>query len=298
MTSNNLQATPISMMFADGHPRLDPTRIQSQLIRLEDTILFSLIERAQFPLNKDIYIPGAVEIKKPRGKHHDLSLMDFLLCEQEALESRIGCFSSPDECPFFPDALEKSIVELPSRPHSHVLYAHDSVNVNSIIKPQYITKVLPLICPSSGESGYNSNFNWEGGSMDGTGNGNAGSAATCDIACLQALSRRIHLGKYIAEYAFQTRPDVFSSLLAQEGNVDGVSAALAEASSWVDDEGLAQRLTLKAKSYGMDPSFSAEKSGKIDVNAVLFVYQEIIMPLTNRVGVEYLIQRHRGIQSE
>ena len=34
--------------------------------------------------------------------------------------------------------------------------------------------------------------------------GNYGSAAVCDIAVLQALSKRIHFGKFIAEAKFQS----------------------------------------------------------------------------------------------
>lgn len=74
--------------------------------RLEDTITFHLIERAQFPVNKTIYVAGGVPIPGS-----NLSLMDYLLREQEKLQSRVRRYESPDEHPFFPDALETPILE-------------------------------------------------------------------------------------------------------------------------------------------------------------------------------------------
>lgn len=57
---------------------LDLGNIRYTLIRLEDTIIFSLIERAQFPLNPSIYIPGAVPLPNFKG-----SFLDWLLTEVE-----------------------------------------------------------------------------------------------------------------------------------------------------------------------------------------------------------------------
>lgn len=42
-------------------------RIRSILVRLEDTIIFGLIERAQFSHNAKIYIPGGILELKQRG---------------------------------------------------------------------------------------------------------------------------------------------------------------------------------------------------------------------------------------
>jgi hypothetical protein len=51
--------------------------------RLEDTITFNLIERAQFPLIRTIYVPGALQLPEV-----NLSFLDWLLREQERLHSR------------------------------------------------------------------------------------------------------------------------------------------------------------------------------------------------------------------
>jgi len=57
---------------------LDLGNIRYTLIRLEDTIIFNLIERAQFPLNRSVYIPGGVSLPDFNG-----SFLDWLLTEVE-----------------------------------------------------------------------------------------------------------------------------------------------------------------------------------------------------------------------
>jgi len=57
---------------------LDLGNIRYTLIRLEDTIIFNLIERAQFPLNRSVYVAGAVPLPGFDG-----SFLDWLLTEVE-----------------------------------------------------------------------------------------------------------------------------------------------------------------------------------------------------------------------
>ncbi|CAL5371195.1 unnamed protein product [Camellia sinensis] len=44
-------------------------------------------------------------------------------------------------------------------------------------------------------------------------NGNCGSAAVCDTICLQALSKRIHYGKFVAEAKFRASPDAYEAAI-------------------------------------------------------------------------------------
>ena len=63
-----------------GDP-LSLDRIRSTLIRLEDTIIFSLIERAQFAHNPKVYERGA--IKELRAMGHEGSWLEWFLKETE-----------------------------------------------------------------------------------------------------------------------------------------------------------------------------------------------------------------------
>jgi chorismate mutase len=243
--------------------------LQDDSRRLEDTITFHLIERVQFPLNKNIYVPGAVPIPDS-----DLSFMDWYLREQEKLQSLIRRFESPDEYPFFPEQLQQSI--LPSLAYPKILHPN-KVDVNDKIKTFYIEQFLPAVCPDFGRED-------RGVSQE-----NYGSSATCDIACLQALSRRIHFGKFVAESKFQSETEKFTQLI-KAGDRDGIGEAITNKAV---EKTVLERLKLKAQTYGTDPSVGATGAhqAKINVDAVVSMYEDFVIPLTKEVEVEYLMQR-------
>ncbi|KAK4208447.1 chorismate mutase [Rhypophila decipiens] len=248
---------------------LDLSRIRYQLIRLEDTITFHLIERVQFPLNKSIYIPGAVPIP-----NSNLSFMDWYFSEQEKIQSLIRRYESPDEYPFFPEAVQTPILDPLNYPK--ILHPND-VNVNDKIKKFYIEQFLPKVVPDFGRED-------RGVSLE-----NYGSSATCDIACLQALSRRIHFGKFVAESKFQSETDKFTRLI-RAGDRDGIGEAITNKAV---EKKVLERLKLKARTYGTDPSMNPDGADhvKINVDAVVSMYETFVIPLTKEVEVEYLMQR-------
>jgi len=60
-----------------------------------------------------------------------------------------------------------------------------------------------------------------------------------------------------------------------------------------------ERLRLKAKTYGSDPSITGTTdNGKINVEAVVKMYAQVVIPLTKVVEVEYLMQRLKGTEWE
>ncbi|KAI9928152.1 hypothetical protein AWENTII_007846 [Aspergillus wentii] len=260
--------------LSNASKALDLANIRFQLIRLEDTITFHLIERVQFPHNKTIYVPGGVSIPGS-----DLSLLDYLLREQERLQSRVRRYESPDEYAFFPDVLEKPILQ----PLEYPKILHDNdVCVNETIKQRYAEEIIPAICPQFGREDR------------GEGQENYGSAATCDVNCLQALSRRIHFGKFVAESKFQSETEKFVKLIKAEDR-EGIDAAITNAAV---EKKVLERLGLKAKTYGTDPAFPEESGQKINVDAVVAMYKECVIPLTKVVEVEYLMQRLKGTEWE
>ncbi|KAH7375192.1 chorismate mutase [Plectosphaerella cucumerina] len=256
----------------DASKALDLDRIRYQLIRLEDTITFHLIERAQFALNKNIYIPGALSIPDT-----NLSFMSWYLREQEKLQSIIRRYESPDEYPFFPDAVQKSIL----KPLNYPRILHpNNVDVNDKIRAFYVDSFLPAVCADFGRS------EDRGESQE-----NYGSSATCDIACLQALSRRIHFGKFVAESKFLSERPRFVALI-KAGDRAGIDAAITNAAV---EKKVLERLRLKVMTYGTDPSIGPagvpEGRPKIDADAVVAMYKDFVIPLTKEVEVEYLMQR-------
>ncbi|OAX77504.1 chorismate mutase [Emergomyces africanus] len=242
------------MDLSNASKALDIENIRFQLIRLEDTITFLLIERVQFPLNKAIYVPGGVKIP-----NSTLSLMDYLLREQEHLQSRPI---------LYPKILHPN-----------------TVNINNLIKSQYINEILPNTCRK-----------FDHKNCDET-QENYGSSAIYDINCLQALSRRIHFGKFVAESKFQANPEKFVKLI-KAGDRKGIDEAITNIAV---EKKVLERVRLKATMYGMNPAGPVTPDGcnlKIDVEAVVTMYKNSVIPMTKIVEVEYLMQRLKGTEWE
>ncbi|XVE53533.1 hypothetical protein DITRI_Ditri03aG0010600 [Diplodiscus trichospermus] len=165
--------------------------VRESLIRQEDSIVFSLIERARFPFNSPTYDPSYASIHGSSG-----SLVEFIVKQTEAIQATAGRYENPEEHPFFPENLPPSLV--PCHKYPEVLHpAAMSVNINKIIWDMYFTKLLPLFVTPGDD-------------------GNYASTAARDLDCLQALSRRIHYGKRVAEIKFRyERKDYEPAIRAQ-----------------------------------------------------------------------------------
>ena len=244
--------------------------------RLEDSIVFFLLERVAFPLNAAIYTPGAIDIP-----NSSLSLFDYILRDTERLHSLVRRYQSPDEYPFFPSSISTPILKPLNYPK--VLHENDVV-VNDRLKEAYITKILPACCsqPERADRGEDQE--------------NYGSAAVADVLCLQALSRRIHYGKFVAESKFRSDTPRFVELIKAK-DVQGLDEAITDAKV---EKKVLERLRLKAKTYGTDPDSASNPNvmGKIDVEAVVAMYKDYVIPLTKIVEVDYLLQRLKGTEWE
>lgn len=93
-----------------------------------------------------------------------------------------------------------------------------------------------------------------------------------DVAVLQSLSRRIHFGKFVAEAKFRERPDEFSRWI-RNGEIEKLQDAITKPAV---ERMVLKRLEIKARTYGSDPSASAEereRNLKINVEAVVAMYR-------------------------
>ena len=161
----------------------------------------------------------------------------------------------------------------------------NNVNVNNIIKEKYVREILPEACrkferDDRGETAEN-----------------YGSSAVCDVNVLHSLSRRIHFGKFVAESKFRTETDRFVKLIKAEDR-EGIDAAITNAAV---EKQVLERLKLKAKTYGTDPSHLVNGTSgdeKINIDAVVHMYAQVVIPLTKVVEVEYLMQRLKGTEWE
>mmetsp|Transcript_14143 Transcript_14143/g.21993 ORF Transcript_14143/g.21993 Transcript_14143/m.21993 type:complete len:269 (-) Transcript_14143:231-1037(-) len=257
---------------------LDLPNIRATLIRQEDTILFNLIERAQFKRNLNVYQKGADFLA---GTGVEDSFFNHLLYETESIHSKARRYTSPDEKPFCNKAdlpsptLPPLVIPADMKPLREI-----DVNLNKQILERYQQEVIPAICKDGDDGQY-------------------GSAAVCDIQTLQALSKRIHYGTFVAESKFRSKPEEYTRLI-KAGDKQGIMDLLTNKE--VEDR-VIKRVQLKATAYGQEitdetslvhgPAVSEEQLSHFKVNPESMgkLYRDIIIPLTKDVEVEYLMQR-------
>lgn len=278
-------------MAAGDHERIEALSLQqlrSILFRQEETIIFSLIERAQFSLNPKIYEAGGLPTPLSSA-----SFLDFFFSETEKLHSLVRRYTAPEEHPFYPHVLQTPV--LPSLSAMTLRMRPNTINFNAQLMTTYIQRILPLITRPGDDSQY-------------------GSSATADIAALQALSQRVHYGKQVAEAKFQAHRELYSTLILQGDTVGLMNLLTDEA---VEKQVL-ERVRLKASTYGQgvaymkaasssssssSPPGSASSTtappssdGKlIDAERIVEIYRDFVIPLTKDVEVQYLLQRLGGV---
>ncbi|HBA82483.1 MAG TPA: chorismate mutase [Verrucomicrobia bacterium] len=235
------------------------TSTRNVLMRLEETIIFGLIERAQFASNQVIYQKGAFG-SELSGE----SLVGYLLHETEQIHARMRRYTSPDEHPFFTD-LPAPI--LPALVFSESPIQPNAVNINAEIRSVYEQQLVPLICPPGDDGQY-------------------GSSSVSDVMLLQALSKRIHYGKFVAESKYRDREEVLKPLIQA---MDREALAKAITDEAVEAQVL-ERVRLKAQTYGHQLG-GGQNEFRVTPEVVQRIYAEWIIPLNKQVQLEYLFQR-------
>ncbi|XP_019442698.1 PREDICTED: chorismate mutase 1, chloroplastic-like [Lupinus angustifolius] len=251
----------------DESENLTLDHIRHSLIRLEDSIIFSLLERAQYCYNEDTYDPDAFSMDGFHG-----SLVEYILKETETLHAKMGRYKSPDEHPFFPDGLPEPL--LPPLQYPKVLHPiAESININDKVWNVYFRVLIPQLVKEGDD-------------------GNCGSTAVCDTMCLQALSKRIHYGKFVAETKFRAAPDAYkAAIIAQD------KEKLMDMLTYPEvEEAIKRRVEMKAKTYGQEVVINmkehrTEPVYKINPSLVADLYSDWIMPLTKEVQVAYLLRK-------
>ncbi|CAM6019008.1 unnamed protein product [Sphagnum balticum] len=239
--------------------------IRESLIEQEDTLIYSLLQRAQYCYNAPTYDKNCFAIPGFEG-----SLIEYMLQETEHLHAKVRRYSAPDEHPFFPIGLPEPI--LPPLQQIKVLHpAADSININRDIWSMYYNDLLPKIVAPGDD-------------------GNYGSASVCDVLCLQALSKRIHYGKFVAEAKFTQDPEKFEPhIKAQDAD-----AIMAELTYKDVEDNVRRRVAHKARTYGQEVNETGRVNNsqyKIDPELVGALYEHWVMPLTKNVQVAYLLRR-------
>jgi chorismate mutase len=281
--------------------------IRSSLIRQEETIIFALIERAQFRQNLIVYRKGGFgNLGIPVGstpvtdndEEFQLSFLEYMLVGTEALHCGVRRYTSPEEHAFFPERLPQGQMEaLPKLQYPQDLLSSvgdaAELNFNKILLRKYIDDIVHAVARHGDDEQH-------------------GSTVLCDIAVLQALSRRVHYGKFVAESKYRSDPEEYLRLV-KANDAEGVMRLLTNTAV---EEQVQRRAKLKAATYGTEPllmesrvtpsnsttpivvpaaevvgNLDENRQGKIEPAVIESVYRDIIIPLTKVVEVAYLFRR-------
>jgi len=271
-------------------------RIRSVLVRLEDTIIFDLIERAQFATNPRIYIRGAFPELRDLG--FDGSWLEWFLKEIETFHAKARRYTSPDEYPFTSDLPAPVLKPLV---FPKILFPND-INVNPTILAFYTRDIVPRITRPTLALSESKRSNGIVGDDKYEDDGNYGSSATIDVEILQAISKRVHYGKFVSESKFSADPAAFIPHILKP-NSQALEALITKPEV---ERKLLLRLRKKASTYAQEfnPDGDAianshvNGTAKIDVDGVVELYENYIIPLTKEVEVDYLLRRLDGIAEE
>jgi chorismate mutase len=232
---------------------------------------------------------------------------------KEKLHSAVRRYESPEEHAFFPALLPQRSDSMEKLDYPNLLSsdpAIDALNWNPILYEKYLNVIVPAIARKGDDEQY-------------------GSTCVTDTAALQALSKRIHYGKFVAESKYRSNPEGFQRLV-DAGDADGVMALLTNAKV---EEQVLTRARLKATTYGREPMLSSfpmtrnakdgdstaiiaaaaamavvaaveamqdskengdkndKIKGKVDPAIIEAIYRELIIPMTKDIEVAYLFLR-------
>lgn len=234
--------------------------IAANLEALEETIIFKILDRAQFALNQEAYEKGQSGFPAKEE-----SLFALRLRAQEEMDSRFGRFGMPEERPFtsnLPEAL---------RPPAPLHRAFKGVRVEDVSVSHKILEaylgLLPEICTKQQD-------------------GHLGSSVEHDVYALQAVSRRVHYGAFfVAESKFRERPGFYCKLI-REDNKKAVMQALTRKEV---EERILQRI--REKTELIQSRFNLQVRSPLNPELIIMFYEKYIIPLTKEGELLYLFQR-------
>jgi len=252
---------PISMKPIRTTDHFELTHIAAILEGLEETIIFKLIDRAQFAHNPDVYDPDKSGFEGADGE----SLFHLRLRRHESMDAEFGRFHVPEERPFMTDLpAPKRKVILPAK-GIHI-GDFDAVNVTEKIQKAYLA-LIPEICLPGDDGQY-------------------GSSVEHDVAALQAISRRVHFGAlYVSESKYQSDPKKYAEL-ARKGDRQGLMASLTRAE--VEERILAR---VAEKVAHIQAQINPEVRRSVPPEAIMTFYRESVIPLTKEGEIRYFLNR-------
>jgi chorismate mutase len=239
------------------------SEISQKLESYEETIVFKLIDRAQYAVNEVVYEPGKSGFK---GAGND-SLLDLRLRFQEQMDMQFGKFCVPEERPFIKSLStprRKAMID----DRGILIEDCNVVNLTEDIMKGY-RSLVPLFCEPGDDGHY-------------------GSSVEHDVNALQAISRRVHFGSlYAAESKFSGDPEGFGQLIAARDE-GGLMKRLTRKD--VEDRIITR---IREKTESTQTMVNRAIRRVVEPDVIVHFYRECIIPLTKKGQVLYLLNRKK-----
>jgi chorismate mutase len=237
--------------------------ITEHLEGFEETIVFKLIDRAQYKMNSVVYEHGKSGFKGAGDK----SLFELRLRSQERMDAQFGRYCVPEERAF--------TGRLP-RPHRKVDLPDTGLrcdNINAINLTRELLAAYQDLLPRLCAGGTDGHF---------------GSSVEHDVYALQAISRRVHYGAlYVAECKYRSSPDGYRAMI-DAGDIDALLSLLTRKD--VEDAIVAR---VREKVADAQARINRRVRCVIDPDVVVRFYRDYIIPLTKKGEVAYLMNRKK-----
>lgn len=243
---------------------MDLSVIAAHLEGLEETIIHRLIDRAQFRENPTAYATGASGFSGAGA----LSLFDLRLRYQEEMDAAFGRFQVPEERSFHTDLpAPRRLCLLPDSPLHRA--AADAVNRTPEITNDYL-EFVPALCEPGDDGQY-------------------GSTVEHDVLAIQAIGRRVHYGAlYVAESKYRADPAGFAAAVAAAAAGDQSILMTLITRSEVERR-ILDRVTDKVN-Y-IQASLNSVVRRRVAPQIVLRLYRDIVIPITKKGEIDYLLVR-------
>eukprot|EP00927_Polykrikos_kofoidii_P027057 TRINITY_DN2394_c0_g1_i1.p1 TRINITY_DN2394_c0_g1~~TRINITY_DN2394_c0_g1_i1.p1 ORF type:complete len:281 (-),score=53.06 TRINITY_DN2394_c0_g1_i1:122-874(-) len=248
---------------------------------MEDSIIFSLIERAQYHVNCSVYAPdsqnlGEFRLHQLKAAGSNGCYGDWFLYQTECLQAQARRYQHPTEYSFFSPLPEPIIGFNRKRSFSQtdvLAPVPQEALINKKLLDVYRTKIVPVLCEAGDDN-------------------DTGSTAVQDAHCLQLMSTRIYFGLFAAESKFQSEIERATALIKAR-DVDGLMRFITKED--VEKRNI-ERVILKTRTFAQNiTSANSEVPGntsyKVDAEEVGAVFRDYLIPLTKDVQVAYLLSR-------
>ena len=239
--------------------RLD--KVAAVLESLEETIIYRLLDRAQFAVNPGIYRV----VDEPMPGFRDQSFLQVRQRMQEEMDALFGRFMVPEERPFS-TGLPSPRRTTPKSDNPFPTMDFGTVSQTPAILDSYL-QLVQRICPPGDDGHY-------------------GSSVETDVAVLQALARRIHYGAlYVAESKFLAEPERYGALIRARD-----SRAILEALTRSEVEARIL-VRVREKLDFVQQRVNTAIRRVVDADLVMDYYRDHVIPLTKAGEVAYLLGR-------